>query len=78
MAMQRPSARVISCELDHDVRVTGHKLNVTSLRVFWVGEGLSGVVAVVLVAGGEHEEIVSVEMDWVGGQGGVVDYEAHR
>jgi len=77
MAMQRPSTGIVSCELDHDVGVSGDELNVASLRVCCVGESLARVVAGVRRAGCEDEEIVSVEMHGVGGEGWVVDYEAY-
>jgi hypothetical protein len=78
MAMQRPGAGIIRRELNYDVRVGCDDLDIPTLWIQRVGEGFcrSDPVAGVRCSRGEHKEVVSVKMDWVCCEGGVVDYEA--
>lgn len=76
MAMKRPSSGVVRRQLDDDVGVGGHDLDVATLGVLWIGEGPAWEVPCAWSAGCQDEEVMAVQVDGMGCNGGVVDYEA--
>ena len=78
VAMEGPRAGIVRVVLQNDVcricyGASLDQLGVTALRVLRVGD----VAVPYAEALGEHVEIVSVEMHWVGGGDRVIHYETH-